>query len=35
MISQLHAAAALSLEEELTVLVEQETGWAPEPIWTL
>jgi len=30
---QLHAPAALSLGKDILVPTEQETGWAPEPVW--
>jgi hypothetical protein len=31
---QLHAPAALSPRKGPQVPIEQEAGWAPEPIWT-
>jgi hypothetical protein len=32
---QLHAPAILPPEKEPLVLIGQEAGWAPEPVWTL
>jgi hypothetical protein len=32
---QLHILAALTLGKEPPVHIAQETGWAPEPVWTL
>jgi hypothetical protein len=32
---QLHAPAALSTWQKPPVLIRQEAGWAPQPIWTL
>jgi hypothetical protein len=31
---QLHAPTALPSVQELPVLIEQETVWVPEPVWT-
>jgi hypothetical protein len=32
---QLHARAALPSEKKQPVAIGYETGWAPEPVWTL
>jgi hypothetical protein len=32
---QLHGPAALSPRKETLVSIEQEAGWAPEPVWAL
>jgi hypothetical protein len=32
---QLHSPVTLSLQKKHTVSIGQETGWAPEPVWTL
>jgi hypothetical protein len=31
---QLHAPSALPLGKKSLVPIEQESGWAPEPVWT-
>jgi len=33
-IGQIHASAGLPPRKERPVPIEQETGWAPEPVWT-
>jgi hypothetical protein len=35
MSGQLHASAALPSGKMFPMAVEQEAGWAPEPVWTL
>jgi hypothetical protein len=32
---QLHAPAALPPEKEPPILIGEEAGWAPEPVWTI
>jgi hypothetical protein len=32
---EVHTVAALPLKKELTVPIEQETGWAVELVWML
>jgi hypothetical protein len=32
---ELHASAALLTRKQPPVLIEQEAGWVPEPVWTL
>jgi hypothetical protein len=31
---QLHALTALPVDKELLILIAQEAGWVPEPVWT-
>jgi hypothetical protein len=33
--NQLHAPTALSSGKEPPAPIEQEAGWAPEPVWTV